>query len=271
MTTMTSEVLCKIDGKVATVTINRASKMNSINPPFMKELSGTLRDLDDNPDVSVIILTGAGPHFGAGYDLKHAWGETYGRGPMGARKMLKDCADFEFGPWDCSKPVIAMVRGYCLAGSCELAMMCCITYASDTAMFGEPEIRFSTAPPAVIMPWIIGLKRTRELLYTGDMITAEEACSFGMVNKVFPDDRLEEETMRYARRAAAISLEGLQTTKAAINQSAEIAGMRSAITYGVEVGGILDSAETEQYRQFEAVKKEKGLSAAIRWRESQFE
>ena len=66
-------------------------------------------------------------------------------------------------------------------------------------------------------------------------------------------------------------LKGLQTTKAAINQSAEIAGMRSAITYGVEVGGILDSAETEQYRQFEAVKKEKGLSAAIRWRESQFE
>ena len=170
-----------------------------------------------------------------------------------------------------TKPVIAMVRGYCLAGSCELAMMCCITYASEEAMFGEPEIRFSTAPPAVIMPWIIGLKRTRELLYTGDMITAEEARQFGMVNKVFSADKLEEETMRYAKRASAISLEGLQTTKAAINQGAEIAGLRSAITYGVEVGGILDAQETEQYKQFEAVKKEKGLGAAIRWRETQFE
>ncbi len=268
---MTGDVQCAIAGKVATVTINRAAKMNSINPPFMKELSVTFRELDDNRDVSVIILTGAGQHFGAGYDLKYPWGEAYGRGPMGARRMLKDCADFEFGPWDCSKPVIAMVRGYCLAGSCELAMMCCITYASDTAMFGEPEIRFSTAPPALIMPWIIGLKRTRELLYTGDMITAGEARDFGMVNKVFADDRLEEETMRYARRAAAISLEGLQTTKASINRSAEIAGLRSAISYGVEVGGILDSSETEQYRQFEAVRKEKGLGAAIRWRESQFE
>ena len=150
-------------------------------------------------------------------------------------------------------------------------MMCCITYASDEAMFGEPEIRFSTAPPAVIMPWIIGLKRTRDLLYTGDFITAEEARDFGMVNKVFSADKLEEETMKYAKRASAISLEGLQTTKAAINQGAEIAGLRNAITYGVEVGGILDAQETEQYKQFEAVKKEKGLSAAIRWRESQFE
>lgn len=268
---MSDEVLCEVGDRIAKVTINRASKMNSMNPPFMKELSGVLRDLDDNPDVSVIILTGDGPHFGAGYDLKYPWGETYGRGPMGARRMLRDCADFEFGPWDCSKPVIAMVRGYCLAGSCELAMMCCITYASENAMFGEPEIRFSTAPPSVIMPWIIGLKHARELLYTGDMIAADEACRIGMVNKVFPDDRLEEETLRYARRAAAISLEGLQTTKASINRGAEIAGLRSALAYGVEVGGILDSAETEQYRQFEAIRQEKGLGAAIRWRESQFE
>ncbi|MBN33564.1 MAG: hypothetical protein CMM46_02075 [Rhodospirillaceae bacterium] len=268
---MAEEVTVERTDKVAKVTIMRADKFNSMNPPFMKELSDTLRDLDADDSVSVIILTGDGNHFGAGYDLKYEWGKHYGRGPMGTRKMLKDCADFEFGPWDCSKPVIAMVRGYCLAGSCELAMMCCITYASEEAMFGEPEIRFSTAPPAVIMPWIIGLKRTRELLYTGDMITAEEARQFGMVNKVFPADKLEEETMKYAKRASAIALEGLQTTKAAINQGAEIAGLRSAITYGVEVGGILDAQETEQYKQFEAVRREKGLSAAIRWRESQFD
>jgi len=163
------------------------------------------------------------------------------------------------------------VRGYCLAGSCELAMMCCITYAAQTAKFGEPEIRFSTAPPAVIMPWLVGLKKARELLYTGDMIDADEAARLGMINRVFPDDQLEEETLRYARRAAAISLEGLQTTKASINRGAEIAGIRQAIAYGVEVGGILDATETEQYKQFEAVRAKEGLGAAIRWRETQFE
>lgn len=268
---MSDDVLYEVTDRIATITINRATKMNSINPPLMAELSQAFRKADADDGVSVVILTGAGDNFGAGYDLKYPWGEDYGRGPMQTRRMLADCVEFEFTPWDCSKPVIAMVRGYCLAGSCELAMMCCITYAAETARFGEPEIRFSTAPPAVVMPWIIGLKRTRELLYTGDMIDAEEARAFGMVNKVFPEDRLEEETMRYARRAAAISLEGLQTTKASINRGAEIAGLRQAIAYGVEVGGILDASETEQYRQFEAVRKEKGLSAAIRWRESQFE
>lgn len=267
---MSEEVLYEVKDKIARITINRPNKMNSINPPLMAELSATFRKADEDPKVSVVILTSAGDHFGAGYDLKFPWSETYGRGPMGTRKMLKDCADFEFGPWDCSKPVIAMVRGYCLAGSCELAMMCCITFAAKSAKFGEPEIRFSTAPPAMIMPWLIGLKRTRELLYTGDMIDAQEACEAGMVNRIFDDEALEEETMRYARRAAAISMEGLQTTKAAINRGAEIAGLREAVAYGIETATILDCSETEQFLQFEAVRKEQGLSAAIRWRESQF-
>ena len=87
----------------------------------------------------MLILSGNGPHFGAGYDLKFDWGKAYSEGgPMSQRRMLTDCLEFETTPWDCSKPVIAMVRGYCLAGSCELAMMCCITFASQTAMFGEP-------------------------------------------------------------------------------------------------------------------------------------
>jgi len=199
---MTSELLYDAEDKIVHIQINRSRQMNSIHPPLMAELSGLLRRADEDPGVSVVVLSGVGPNFGAGYDLKYDWSEQYADGPMGMRKMLADCADFEFTPWDCSKPVIAMVRGYCLAGSCELAMMCCITFASETAVFGEPEIRFANAPPAVIMPWIVGLKKARELLYTGDMIDAEEALRIGMVNRVFPDGDLEGETWRYARRAA---------------------------------------------------------------------
>ena len=267
---MTDDVLYEVADRIATVTINRPSKLNALHPPLMEALSERLRRADEDPEVSVLILTGAGRHFGAGYDLNHAWGEHYGRQPMGMRRMLKDCVAFEFTPWDCSKPVIAMVRGYCLAGSCELAMMCCITYAGASALFGEPEIRFSTAPPALVMPWLVGLKRARELLYTGDTIDAGEAWRIGMVNKVFEDDRLEEETRGYARRCAAVSLEGLQTTKASINRGAEIAGIRAAIDLGVELGAILDSSETDIYREFEAIKRERGLTAAIRWRDSRF-
>ena len=213
-----------------------------------------------------------GKHFGAGYDLKADWESLYGgRGIMGMRQMLADCVEFEYSPWDCSKPVIAMVRGYCLAGSCELAMMCCVTFASESERFGEPEIRFSTSPPAVVMPWIVGLKKARELLYTADIIDAGEALRIGMINRVYPDDELEEQTLRYARRVAAIAPEALRTTKASINRGAEIAGLRQAISYGFETGAMLDAIVTDVYRKFQEVRKRDGLAPAIRWRESQFD
>ncbi len=260
----------EIADKIAHLRINRTRQMNVIDPPMMERIKKIFAELDADDSVSVIILSGEGKHFGAGYDLTFAWGDTYGRDIFGQRKMLQDCVNFEYAPWDCSKPVIAMVRGYCLAGSCELAMMCCVTMASDNAMFGEPEIRFSTSPPAMIMPWVVGLKKARELLYTGDMIPAEEALACGMINRVVPDDKLEDETMRLARRMAAISIEGLRTTKAAINKGAEIAGLRQAIDYGIEQGAMLDSTETEALKTFSEIRKAEGLKAAIRWRESQF-
>ena len=260
-------------GAIATIRLNRPKAMNAMNFKMMEELPKALKDAEADRAINVIVLGHNGPHFGAGYDLKESWRETYqgDEGVLGARNMLQACIDYEYAPWDCAKPVIAMVRGYCLAGSCELAMMCCVTFASENAQFGEPEIRFSTAPPAVIMPWIIGLKKSREILYTGDYLSAEEARECGMVNRVFADDALEEETMRYARRAASISQEGLKTTKASINRGAEIAGLRQAIQTGVDQGAMLDATPTEVYVKFQKVTEEEGLSAAIRWRESQFE
>lgn len=268
---MHEHILVETKDRIAHVRINRPKQMNSINPDVMAEVSGALKAADADDAVNVIVLSGVGPNFGAGYDLKFPWGEHFGgRAPLQMRAMLRACVDFELTPWTCEKPVIAMVRGYCLAGSCELAMMCCVTFASDTSTFGEPEIRFSTAPPAAIMPWVVGLKKARELLYTGDLIDAAEALRVGMVNRVFPDDSLEAETFRYARRCAAISVEGLKTTKASINRGAEIAGLRAALDYGIETGALLDASETEAYRRFREITAKDGLTAAIRWRESQF-
>ena len=268
---MSNELVYEVNDKIAQVKINRPKNLNAIHPDIMGPLGDLLRKAERDPDVQVIILSGVGEHFGAGYDLKAVWASVYGRQAMHTRQMLTDCANLELTPWDCVKPVIAMVRGYCLAGSCELAMMCCVTFASENAKFGEPEIRFSTSPPAIVMPWIVGLKKARELLYTGDIVDAHEALQMGMINRVFPDDKLEEETMRYARRVAAISPEALQTTKAAINRAAEIAGFKQSIQYGVETGAILDATDTEAYLKFKEVTERDGLSAAIRWRESQFE
>lgn len=268
---MSEHLLLEISSRIAHLRINRPKALNAIHPDFMEEFKAIFRKLDEDRAVSVIVLSGVGPHFGAGYDLKFDWSERYSHSVLGQRRMLQDCLNFELAPWECSKPVIAMVRGFCLAGSCELAMMCCVTIASDNSRFGEPEIRFSTSPPAVIMPWIVGLKKARELLYTGDLIDAEEARQIGMVNRVYPDAQLEAETFKLARRMAAISLEGLQTTKASINKGAEIAGIRQALDYGIEQGAMLDATETETLKTFMEIRGREGLTAAIRWRERQFE
>ena len=257
--------------RIAHIRFNRPKALNAINLEMMEELPRALAEADRDPDIRVIVLSGEGKSFGAGYDLKLDWAAAFGgRGPMNTRAMLRACAAYEFAPWECEKPTIAMVRGHCLAGSCEVAMMCCITYAAETSMFGEPEIRFSTAPPVVVMPWLVGLKKARELLYTGDIIGAAEAEKIGMVNRVFPDAELEKETFKLARRMATIDVEALKTTKAAINRGAEIAGFKQAIDYAIEVGAILDATPTDMYKGFKEVTKAEGLAAAVRWREAQF-
>ncbi|MFO0998101.1 MAG: enoyl-CoA hydratase/isomerase family protein [Alphaproteobacteria bacterium] len=258
-------------GRVVHIRFNRPKALNAINLDMMEELPRALAEADRDAEVRVIVLSGEGKSFGAGYDLKQDWSQAFGgRGPMNTRAMLRACAAYEFAPWACEKPTIAMVRGHCLAGSCEVAMMCCVTYASDNSVFGEPEIRFSTAPPVLVMPWLVGLKKARELLYTGDLIDAAEALRIDMVNRVIPDAELEAETFKLARRMATIEVEALKTTKAAINRGAEIAGFKQAIDYAIETGAILDATPTEMYKRFVEISRADGLTAAVRWREAQF-
>ena len=269
---MSSVVIKDQNEGVVHLQFNRPEKRNAINLELMKTLSEAFHEVNQDDSARVVILSGVGEHFGAGYDLTVDWRNLYGENnPMGVRKMLAECVDFEMNPWNCKKPVIAMVRGYCLAGSCELSMMCCITYASETAKFGEPEIRFSAVPPAIVMPWVIGLRHARELLYSGDIIDANEALRIGLVNRVFSDEKLEAETRRYAHRIAAIDPEAIQMMKACMNYTAENAGFRQSLQYGVDNGAVVEATQTVSYQRFIEVAQREGLTAAIRWREKQFE
>ena len=268
---MSKTVLIERDGNVAHFRLNRPEVRNALNPELMAELSSAFKWADSDDKVHVVVLSGVGDHFGGGYDLNVDWRHLYGENnPVGTRKMLAECVEFEMSPWSCSKPVIAMVRGYCLAGSCELSMLCCITYASDTAKFGEPEIHFSAVPPVLVMPWVIGLRHTRELLYSGDIVDAEQAHRIGLVNRVFPDSDLETQTMRYARRVAAMDPVAVQMMKASINYTAANAGFRQSIQYALENGALVEATKTENYVKFMEVAEREGLTAAIKWREAQF-
>ena len=260
-----------VDDRIGIVTLNRGDKLNAISPELKRMLVERLHEADSDPATRVVVLRAEGRSFSAGYDIGPSPARAARKGnALAWHESLTDDVALEMTPWDMRKPVIASVQGHCLGGGCELAMMCDVTIAADDAQFGEPEIRFSNVGPALIMPFIIGLKRAREILYLGDPIDAETALAYGMVNRVVPRADLQAATMKLARRMALMSPEALMATKLAINRGADAAGFRNAIRSGLDVLAGLYAARTEVGTKFDEIREKEGLGAALRWRAEQF-
>ena len=269
---MDALVLYHVDGSVGVVTMNRPDKLNAISPELKDALVAAFRNADADPSTSVVLLRGNGRSFCAGYDVGRSSPErdAWRHDAIRYTRHLHSILAFELAPWDMKKPVIAEVQGHALGGGCELAMICDLTIASDDAKFGEPEIRFSTAGPALVMPWFIGLKKARELLYFGDTIGAQEALALGMVNRVVPRDELPAQALKFAKRLALISPEALTTMKLALNRGAEAAGFRNAINAGVDILGPLYAARTTAGVKFRDTVAAEGLPAALKARMDEF-
>lgn len=260
------------DGGVGVVTLNRPEKLNAITVELKRTLVERFHEADRDPATSVVVLRAEGRSFCSGYDIGPNPARAARRGnALAWHESLTDDVALEMTPWDMKKPVIASVQGHCLGGGCELVMVCDLTIAADDALFGEPEIRFSNVGPVMVMPFIIGLKRARELLYLGDPIDARTALAWGMVNRVVPRAELHAATMKFARRMALISPEALAGTKLAVNRGADAAGFRTAIRAGLDVLAPLYAARTEVGMKFDELREKEGLGAALRWRAAQFE
>jgi len=259
------------DGRVGIVTLNRPDKLNAISAELKKTLVERFHEADRDPTTSLVVLRAEGRSFCAGYDISPNPARAARRGnALAWHASLTDDATLELTPWNMKKPVIASVQGHCLGGGCELAMVCDLTIAADDALFGEPEIRFSSVGPVMVMPWVIGLKRARELLYLGDPIDAPTALAYGMVNRVVPRAELTTATLKIARRMALMSPEALAATKLAVNRGAECAGFLNAMHAGVDVLAALYAARTEVGVKFDEIREKEGLGAALRWRAAQF-
>ena len=167
------------DGSIAIITMNRPEKLNAVNHELRSGVSEALIRADDDKSIHVVILRSNGRAFCVGYDIDTDTPERAARrfDALKWRESLTEDLRFEMIPWYMRKPVIASVQGHALGGGCELAMFCDITIAADNAIFGEPEIHFSNVGPAIVMPWMIGFKKARELLYFGDMIDGKRCCS----------------------------------------------------------------------------------------------
>jgi enoyl-CoA hydratase/carnithine racemase len=212
---------------------------------------------------SVVLLRAAGRSFCAGYDIgaKPDSAGDWRSDPIKAHQHLAPQLAFEMTPWHMKKPVIAAVQGHVMGGGCELVMLCDLTIAADNATFGEPEVRFSSVGPAIVMPAIIGYKKARELLYFGDAIDAETARQLGMVNRIVPLAELSQKSLAWAKRLALISPEALYATKLAINRGADAAGFSNRLHIGLDVVAPICATRTEFGERFREIVEREGVPA----------
>ena len=168
---MSELVLEERRGHAQWITMNRPEKLNALSGELVEELRASFRRAAADDDVKVVVLTGAGRAFSAGFDLS----EEASSGIASAEQwhdLLATDVSLGMELWSLPRPTIAAVRGWCLAGACELAMACDMIVAADDARFGEPEIRYGSGPVSLLMPFILGQKKTNELLFTGDWVDA---------------------------------------------------------------------------------------------------
>lgn len=201
---------------IALIELNRPKELNALSRQVMLEIRDTLKALDDDDNVRVIILTGGEKVFAAGADIKQMADAT-------AIDMLN--ID-QFSTWDqikkTRKPIIAAVSGFALGGGCELAMTCDMIIATETAKFGQPEIKIGTMPGAggtQRLTRAIGKVRAMEMVLTGKFISAEEALQYGLVNRIVPAELMMHETLGLAKQIAAQSPVAVKLAKEAVNQA----------------------------------------------------
>jgi len=188
-------------GAIATITINREKALNALNQDVLTEMSGAVNELEDNDTVRVVIVTGAGKAFVAGADIA----EMQGMDPPEAREFAELGGQLGELIETSTRPYIAAVNGFCLGGGCELAMACDFIYASSKAKFGQPEVKLGVIPGfggTQRLSRRVGIAKAKELVFSGDMIDAEEAVRIGLADCVVAPEELMERCRSIGERIA---------------------------------------------------------------------
>lgn len=273
MTDEQQVVTYRTDGDIAIISLNRPEKRNAVNRALSQALMACLERANQDPDITVMILRGEGKSFCAGHDIErnNPEREKYRHHAIRTHHSLSNGLRLATAIWELHKPIIASVQGHALGEGCVISMLCDLTIAAEGALFGEPEIRFAGPATAMMMPWVVGLKRARELIYMGDMIDAAEAREIGIVNRVVPAADLEQETLKYARRLAMIGPEALFCARTTINRILEAQGIRQGFASSVDLIAPTYATETAVHRAFQEKVSELGLAGALKWRAAQFE
>lgn len=275
------------EGKIGRIVLNRPEKLNAINDTMLREIETGLGELQKDPNIWVVIIKGAGGNFSAGQDLsgvntaevmlpdphtKPFLSDLY---EAAMKSYLRWQAIFDFPRW-----TIAQVQGFCLGMGCDLAMCCRTVIAAEDSIFGDPSIRMGLAPNNPLWVWRIGLKKAKELLYTGKYIDGREAEKLGLIMKAVPAVQLEEEVAINADVLAKYGTIGgfdmqvgwFAFDRASFDLAGLAAGWRLTTNYHA-LSAIQRPGRTYIDREgfdFYRVREEKGLREAIRQRDLPF-
>jgi len=261
-----SAVTTEIDGRIGILTFNRPQVMNAFNGALIDATNKAMNDFMNDDAVLAVVVHGDGRCFSAGFDMK----ESAARGISGEdqwREVLTKDFDFIMQFWNAPKPTIAAAHGYCIGGAMELLMACDLAVASESTIFGEPEVRFGSGIVAMLAPYVIGPKQAKELLLTGnDKVSAKRCYEMGILNRVVEDGTEMDAAMDLARQVANAASRSVQMTKAAIHRAYELADMRTALLDALETDIKIEADESPERLEFNRIRKEQGLKAALEWR-----
>jgi len=255
-------------GPVALLGLNRPDKLNAINATMIDEINRALDQFEADNTVLAVVVHGNGRAFCSGFDLQA--GVAANRSTEADWRAAID-ADLELIMrfWHCSKPTIAAVHGYVLAGGFEIALACDMTVCDSASLFGEPELRFGSSIVALLLPWYVNPKRAKKMLLSGqDRMTAAEALQHGIVNEVVTEGEVMQRSVALAREIALMDPDSVRMTKQAINQTYEIMGLGKALRMGADTSVKIETLETDLRKQFNQVLRSEGMKAALAWREA---
>ena len=255
-------------GPVRRLTLNRPGSLNALSVELMDALEEAFEAAAADDEVRVVILRGAGRAFCAGYDLKQDAEEGTKDAAEWHRELDRDTRRL-LRILEQPKPVVASVHSYCLAGGMDLMLACDLAVAAEDAMFGYVDIRFGSGIVSMFLPWIVGVRAAKELVFTGeDRIPAGEAHRIGLVNRIVSRDELDDATLALAEEIAKNEPFVVRTMKASINRVWQLSGLRAALDANIELDVMIETANLPARDEFRRITQEEGLKAAIAWRDA---
>lgn len=266
-------VIWEKDGRIARIQLNRPAVLNAINDELPHDLARCVREANDDDDIHVIVLSGRGEAFCAGYDLTY-YAQGNGSGevtqempwdPMKDYKFMKKNTDLFMELWRSYKPVIAKVHGHAVAGGSDIALCCDMIVMAEEAKIGYMPVRVWGCPTTAMWVYRLGAEKAKRMMFTGDKITGTEAKEMGLVLDAVPSDELDARVDELAERMAGIPQNQLMMQKLVINQVIDVMGLGNTQMLATVFDGI--TRHSPEGLNFKNRAEQHGWKQAVRERD----